>query len=110
MDVKHELLQVLRRAIVGINSKDLKGSGRPVLRDHGRPGHPDSDPGYTLSLGKDGLRLAQSIRCAPSILDVGTCTVPPKNASPLISQWAVLDQKPAILPVFSLYSRLQFKR
>ena len=45
-----------------------------------------------------------------SVLDVGTCTVPPKEASRFIAQRIVSDQKPAILPVFSLDSSLQLKR
>src|SRR5882762_9501456 len=62
------------------------------------------------NLGKFVLRFLQSLLGAPSVFDVGGCSIPFNDASLFVAQRHSAKQEPAICPVRSPQSRLPLER
>src|SRR5208283_1390953 len=74
-----------------------------LVRERGRQLSHDAHPIHMCEIGPQSLAILLG---ALAVLNVGSRAVPPKDTSLLIPQRIVSDQEPAILPVFSPYSRL----
>src|SRR6202021_1687936 len=75
---------------------------------YGRSQFPHHLPACHLS--KFVLRLLQSFVGAPSVLDVGTCSVPFNNVPQFVAQGHSAQQEPAVGPPRPPLARLLFKR
>src|SRR5467141_4446780 len=58
---------------------------------------------------ESGVLLLQFILVSLAILDVGTCDVPPKDLSLVVSERVVANQKPAIRSVAATQTLLQLE-
>src|ERR1700730_9311333 len=58
-------------------------------------------------LSKRNVFLLQSLLGSLAILDIGTCQVPPKELSLVVSDWVVTSQEPAIRSVAATQAHLQ---
>src|ERR1700736_1274334 len=61
-------------------------------------------------LSKRNVFLLQSLLGSLAILDIGTCQVPPKELSLVVSDWVVTSQEPAIRSVAATQAHLQLVR